>query len=284
MQVEQIKQELKKIQARPLKNLGQNFLICPEVLNKIVSSSNLDSNDQVLEIGPGLGILTDKLIKKTQSVLAIEYDKKYYKYLSEKYKDRSLQLIQKDFLKINPDSVLENFFQLSAPGGIDYKVIANLPYNISKKILRNFLQITHRPQTMTFLLQKEVGKKICATPPKMNFLALLMQFFYDVEFVQTVKKQCFYPVPKVDSGIIRFYNLKKQLDYQDPRIQNLFKLIKIGFASPRKTLINNLGAVSKIYQQKAKFFLNKSNKSLTSRAQELNLKDWETFYELVEKS
>jgi 16S rRNA (adenine1518-N6/adenine1519-N6)-dimethyltransferase len=266
---------LKTIGAAPIKDLGQNFLICEEVLDQIVETSELKKGDQVFEIGPGLGFLSDRLLKKEVKLLAIEKDPKYCGYLRENFKSYQkkdqFKVFSKNFLTLN----LNQFITTHFPGKpLNYKIVANIPYNITSKFFYIVFENNLRPSLITVLVQKEVAQKITAKAPNNNPLALLIQYLGEPEIIDYVDKTCFYPEPKVDSAILQIKNINSTLDLNQKENKDLFWLIKIGFASPRKTLINNLKANPSIDNDQAQKALADLGIDVKTRAQELRLEDW----------
>ncbi|RLC39954.1 MAG: hypothetical protein DRH33_01455 [Candidatus Nealsonbacteria bacterium] len=171
-----IKNLLKKEKIRPKKKLGQNFLISKRILKEIIKSSQLKPNETVLEIGPGLGILTEELAKRVKKVICVEKDSRMVKILKEGLKDfKNVEILKGDILKFSIFTVLsqQNFpkghFQFSKR---NYKLVANLPYYITSPVIRMFLETKNPPKLMVLMVQKEVAQRICASPPKMSKLAV----------------------------------------------------------------------------------------------------------------
>ncbi len=279
-----IKDLLKKYKARPLKRLGQNFLIDKSVLKKILESANLRSRDTVLEIGPGIGTLTQEIAKRVRKVIAIEKDKKMVEILKETLKDfKNVEIIQGDILKINPKRYILNVKP--------YKIVANLPYYIVSPVIRKFLELPEaRPLEMVLMVQKEVAQRICARPPKMSILAVSVQFYAKPEIVSFVSKKSFWPQPKVDSAIIKISEtgegqslLRPSTTLQRAGLCNLFfRIVKAGFSQPRKQIANNLSkglAPSlpngvKLNKEKIKNWLLENKIKPTQRAEILSVRDW----------
>ncbi|MBU2564102.1 ribosomal RNA small subunit methyltransferase A, partial [Patescibacteria group bacterium] len=216
----------KKYNIRPSKKLAQNFLTDKNILEKIVEAADLNINDIVLEIGPGLGVLTNELSKRCKKIIAVEKDEKMLEVL----KDRNypnIELINKDILKTT--------IQLPEK----YKLIANLPYYITSPIIRMFLE-KDQPELMVLMIQKEVAQRICAKN-KLSVLSVSVQFYADAKIIKYVSRNCFYPVPKVDSAIIKI--IPKQIPNID--VKKFFQLVKMGFSSKRKKLKNNLKPIIK---------------------------------------
>ncbi|OGZ32589.1 MAG: ribosomal RNA small subunit methyltransferase A [Candidatus Portnoybacteria bacterium RBG_13_40_8] len=260
---------LKKYNIKPSKRLGQNFLIDESILNKIIEAADLSSNDIVLEIGPGLGVLTVELTKKVGKVIAIEKDEKLARILSNELRImniKNVEVIQDDILKI-PD------YQLPVTS---YKLIANLPYYITSPVIRKFLETKQRPELMILMVQKEVAQRICAKPPRMNLLAISVQFYASSphqkfgsgdgpKIISYVAKDSFYPQPKVDSAIIQI------IPKETPKIdtEKFFNLVRAGFSSKRKMLKNNLPGID----------FEKIGLNPKIRAENLSIDDWLKIYE-----
>ncbi len=264
-QTQNICQELN---LNPTKSKGQNFLIERQIVDDIIKSSNLKSNEIVLEIGPGLGVLTQELLKQTKKVVAIELDKKLFNYLSEKFKrDNNLKLIEGDILELLDNDIINLL-------GQEYKVIANLPYQITSYILRRLLELKNRPVELVVMVQKEVAERICASAGQMSVLAVMVQYYSQPQIVRLVGKDNFWPAPQVDSAILRL--VVKKIDNDNINNKKFFKLVNIGFSNKRKMLKNNLANVYN--NQQIRQTLNKLNLDLKIRAQELNIDDWIKLY------
>ena len=258
-----IKNLLKKYGAQPSKRFGQNFLISKSVLKKIIETAALSPRDIVLEIGPGIGNLTQELAKRAKKVMAIEKDPKMVEILKETVGNlKNTEVVQGDILK------------LKFPIPKNYKVVANLPYYIVSPVIRKFLEAVNvKPQSMVLMVQKEVAQRICAKPPDMNLLAISVQFYSKPEIVSYVSKKSFWPQPKVDSAIIKIIPRKSALKIRvNPLL--FFRIVKLGFSHPRKQLINNLSTGLKIDREKIKTWLLKNRIKPTQRAETLTIKEW----------
>ncbi|MDD5341366.1 MAG: 16S rRNA (adenine(1518)-N(6)/adenine(1519)-N(6))-dimethyltransferase RsmA [Patescibacteria group bacterium] len=256
--------------------MGQNFLINEAVLEKIVRAADLRADDCVLEIGPGFGILTEELIEKVKKVLAIELDKRLVYFLKQKFKrQNNLEILQSDVLKIKNQEIFDKL----AGGSGGYKIVANLPYNITGAALKKFLSYNPKPTEMILLLQKEVAQRILAKPRKMSLLSLSVQFYGEAELVSLVSKESFYPRPKVDSAIIKIRIKKEAIS---GLVENEFwRLARIGFSSPRKQLQNNLSSGLKIDKEKAKNALKYAKLEPNCRPSDLNLAQWISLYQKI---
>jgi len=273
-----IKNLLEKYGARPFKGWGQNFLIDKSILKKIIESANLKPNDVVLEIGPGIGTLTQELAKRAKKVIAVEKDKKMVEILNETVRDfKNIKVIKEDVLK----------FKTAALNLRNYKLIGNLPFYITSPLIRKFLEkVEVKPRQMILMVQKEVAQRICALParvfakqkfrrasrPKMNLLAVSVQFYSKPEILFYVSKNSFWPKPKVDGTILRISRICTNL----PRINTnlFFKIVRAGFSQPRKQIVNNLSKMLKLNKKKTKNWLLENQINPTQRAETLKIRDW----------
>lgn len=263
-----IGEEAKKNHPVAKKSLGQNFLEDEKYLNIIISAADLNSTDNVLEIGPGTGLLTDKILTKTAKLFCVEKDGRMVEYLSDKYKKLKLkpEIIEEDILSINLPALLK---EKSVSG---YKVVANIPYYITGKIIRLFLETEISPQSLVLLIQKEVAERICSEPGDMSILAVSVQYFGDPEFVEVVPKDAFNPIPKVDSAVIKIVP-RNNIEDKNQRIM-FFRVVKSGFSSPRKKLLNNLATSLKIEKDFVQNCFRELNLDENVRAQNLSIDQW----------
>ena len=261
-----VKNLLKSRDFEPSKRLGQNFLVSQRVLAQIIEAAQIKpSEETILEIGPGFGTLTREIAKRAKQVIAVEKDRKLAEILKETTKTlKNVKIIQNDILKV-PDS---KFRILNS-----YKVAANLPYYIVSPVIRKFLEMDFPPKEMVLMVQKEVAQRICSEPPKMNLLAVSVQFYSKPEIISYVKKSCFWPKPKVDSAILRIKPLISA-DKKPADIDLFFKLVKAGFPQPRKQLLNNLSKSLKSDKKQVKSWLLKNKIQPSQRAQTLRVDEW----------
>jgi 16S rRNA (adenine1518-N6/adenine1519-N6)-dimethyltransferase len=271
-----LKSLLSRFRIRPADRMGQNFLVDREALTAIVAAADLRAEDTVLEIGPGLGTLTMELAARCQRVVAVEKDRKLIKPLNFILKKFSnVEIINDDILKFNLEEAIS--YKLSAK---TYKVVANIPYNITGEILRFLLTLPLRPELIVLLVQKEVGERVVAGPGKQSVLGLSVQYFGQPEILGKVSAAAFWPSPKVDSAILKI------TPYVRPKLnvseKDFFRLIKIGFASRRKTLLNNLCAGLRLTKDKCAEILELAEINPQARAQELNMEEWEKLYKRIE--
>jgi 16S rRNA (adenine1518-N6/adenine1519-N6)-dimethyltransferase len=253
----------------PQKSKGQNFLINQDIYQEIVSLAEIEESE-VLEIGPGLGFLSHQLAKVAKKVVAVELDEKLVNYLVSNFSADNLQVIHQDILKFNP----KDYFSKKT----SYNIVANLPYNITSIFLRNFLSSDFPPKSLFLMLQKEVAERIIAKPPKMNLLALSVQYYGQAEVMKIVKAENFWPKPAVDSALIRIKYIKpKQTDLD----KKIFSLAKIGFSAKRKMLKNNLAKALKIDESVIKKALIRDNLREDARAQNLSVADWKNLTKII---
>jgi len=259
---------------KPERSKGQNFLIEEGVYNKIVESAEINLDDTVLEVGPGLGFLTFKLAKKAKKVLAVEVDKKIADFLQTLIignKVKNIKIFNKDILKARGD----NFSKIGK-----YKIVSNLPYNITSIFLRKFLSLSNKPEIIILMLQKEVVERIMAKPPKMSLLAISVQFYAEVEKIMDVKRDYFYPAPEVDSAVIKIIPNKKILkDYEEEK--KFFKILRIAFSSKRKMLKNNLASGLKIDIKEIEKILIDLNLDTKIRSEQLEISDWLKIFQFL---
>ncbi len=260
MTKKEIKEILDKHEIRPDKRLGQSFLIDQNVLDKIVRSADLKKDETVLEVGSGLGNLTKRLSSQVKKVITIEKSKQIFPLLKENLKEfDNIEFIRGDILREELDLPEE------------YKIVANIPYYLTSPLLRMFLESENQPETMTLLIQKEVAQRITAQPPQMSLLSILIQFYSTPKIISYVSQTCFWPKPKVDSAILHLSQIKKPKEID---IKRFFKLVKAGFSSPRKQLVNNLFSKLDLNKEEMKKALAECDKPQTARAETLSILDW----------
>jgi 16S rRNA (adenine1518-N6/adenine1519-N6)-dimethyltransferase len=270
----QVRRLLRQSGLRAKKSLGQHFLVDTSVLQTIVEAAELSSADTVIEVGPGLGILTAELAKRAGNVIAVELDTKLASLLKRRLaSSANLRVINADILKIRLSELLE--------GISHYKVVANLPYYITSPTLRYFVEALPKPSLMVVMVQKEVGEAIVAEPGKMSLLAVSLQVYSKPKIISRVPAQCFYPQPKVDSVILRFDLLSKPA-VKVADMDGFFDLVRAGFSSPRKQLHNSLARSLGRKPAEITLLLEKANIDSKRRAETLSLEEWARLYEVME--
>jgi len=246
------------------KSLGQNFLNSDGALDAIIKAGRVVKGDTVLEIGPGKGALTKRLLNAGANVIAIEKDDRLIPVLEELFvkeiKSKQLILIHGDILEFNP-----SIYGLQTT---DYKLIANIPYYITGEITRKFLSRDFQPSLMVVLVQKEVAERIISKDKKESILSISVKTYGEPKYIQTVKAGCFFPPPKVDSAILLIDNISKKNFKNTQQEQKFFEIVKTGFAHKRKTLSSNLKKL--IPKEKLASIGIKENE----RAENISLKQW----------
>lgn len=258
------------LEIKPARSKGQNFLINENIYDDIVKAADLKSDDLVLEIGPGLGFLTMKLAKIVKKVVAVELDDGLADYLQTGIKSADIlnvEIINSDILKFN----------LAKLNGQKYKVVANLPYNITSIFLRQFLSGENKPEALILMLQKEVAERIIATPPDMNLLAISVQYYGEPKIIREVKAGNFWPEPKVDSAVIKI-EVSNNYSGSISEDKQFFNLLKFSFSAKRKMLKNNLAAGLKISPKIIENSLRENNFNPKTRAEELTVSDYKKLF------
>ena len=250
---------------KPKKSLGQNFLTSGAIADRIVEAAGLTDNDLVLEIGPGTGILTERLIKTAKEVWAVEKDYDLVEKLRKNIQAKNLKLIHQDALWFDP-SLLFN-----------YKIVANIPYNITSPLIRKFLENEPRPSIMVLMVQKEVAERICAQAGDRDrgLLTIIVEFYADAEILFEVSRRDFYPSPEVDSAVVKFRIKNDGVRMKDIEPAIFFKIVKAGFAAKRRQIHNSLAATLVLDKDTVSKLLSDSKIDPMARAEDLTLDEWE---------
>jgi len=257
---------LRRFGLKARKRLGQHFLIDNEVLQQILFAAELATDDTIMEIGPGLGILTRELARRAKRVIAVELDDKLADFLKQEMASfPNVRVINGDILKIDPSDLV--------PAPERYKVVANLPYYITSPVLRHFLEASARPGLMVVMVQKEVAEAIAAGPGKRSLLSISVQFYGQPRIMSSVPAQSFYPAPEVGSAILRI-DLYPEPAVAVDDVDSFFKTVRAGFASPRKQLANSLSYGLGLPKADVIKVLEKANISSQRRAETLTLEEW----------
>jgi len=266
-------QLLRQFDFKPKKRLGQHFLIDEAILERILSAAELSPGDIVVEIGPGLGILTEGLAKREARVIAVELDSKLVALLRKRlalFPD--VKIVHADILKVTPRQLLQDNIPASELAW-GYKVIANLPYYITSPVLRHFLEAEPRPSRMVVMVQKEVGEAIAAAPGKMSLLSVKTLFYSKPAIISYVPAASFYPPPKVDSAILRL-DVYSQPPIKVSDVAGFFDIVMHGFSSPRKQLRNSLAHSLEMPPSQVASLLEKAGIEGRRRAGTLSLEEW----------
>lgn len=244
------------------KSLGQHWLKDRAILGEIADDAQLTPDDTVLEIGPGLGTLTSELLRRAHEVIAVEYDSELARKLPAQFPGKLLTVHNADILDFDLDSL---------PAG--YKVVANVPYYITSKIVQKLMTAKNRPSIAVLLVQKEVAERIAARPGDMSILAVSAQVFAETSLGVEVPKEYFTPPPKVDSQVIVLRARSEPL-IPDEDMRAFFRVVKAGFSAKRKKLRSSIAAGLAISKPAAEELLRHADINPDDRAEDLTLSDW----------
>jgi 16S rRNA (adenine1518-N6/adenine1519-N6)-dimethyltransferase len=286
----QAKELLQEYQMHARKGLGQNFLVNSAILDKITKAANLSSSDLVIEVGPGLGVLTRQLIEQSGHVIAVEVDTRMVELLQNKIgTNPNLSLVSGDILEVDPLDLIQQEspkFALTIPKPYQYKLVANLPYYITQPIIRRFCEARLKPTIIVIMVQKEVAKNIVAKPGDLGILAISIQFFGKPQIVDIVPAGNFYPAPKVDSAILKI-DMYPQPAVEVTSEANFFKTVRAGFCAARKQVANALSQGLDIPKPEVISLMQKAAVEPQKRAETLTLEEWarleRVFYEVKKK-
>jgi len=256
---------MEKYRLQPDRNLGQNFLVNPHALQRIVSVADLTPRDTVLEVGAGLGHLTRHLAAHAGQVVAVEFDEDLIPPLKEVLDIYpNVTVVQGDILSLNPQDLIHED---------DYIVVANIPYYITSAIIRHLLEADHKPRHVVLTIQLEVAQRICAVSGDMSVLALSVQIYGEPYITSRIPRTAFHPPPKVDSASVRI-DLYPEPIIPDEEIDAFFRLVKAGFQHKRKTLRNSLAAGMGWPKEKVEALLSGAGIDSRRRAETLALPEW----------
>lgn len=265
-EIRKIKEILSMYGAKPNTDLGQHFLFEQKYLEQIVDASEPLEGKKVLEIGPGMGVLTRYLTQKAQDVIAVELDPKMVEILKTMcIRCTNLTVRTMDIMSFDPSDLGE------------YKIVANVPYYITSKILRKFLEEKNKPTEMVLLVQKEVAERICATPNRMSILSVSVQFYGNAKLVTVVPRDAFYPTPQVSSAVLKISTYKTPI-FSDVNPEKFFSLVKAGFGEKRKQLSNSLSGFGPYEKEEIIEKLKKAGINPERRAETLSLAEWRMLY------
>lgn len=257
------------------KSFGQNFLKDATVVSRIVEVADIASTDWVVEIGPGTGALTRSLSAKAEKVIAIELDRDLIPGLLKQFPfSGNVSIVEGDVLKLRLNEIL----QKAGWDGRPYKVVANIPYYITAPIIQYLLKLNPQPEGIWLMVQKEVADRVTAEAGDMSILAVSVQYYAQPEMLFIVPKECFDPVPQVDSAIIR---LTPQRVFDAEEDKQLFRLVRAGFSARRKTLANNLAASLHLSKEDVVEKLKQADLTEAVRAQALSVDQWKRLEEIV---
>lgn len=251
---------------QPKKSLGQHWLNDEASLQAMLDAAEVQSADSVLEIGPGLGTLTTLLTGVAHDVTAVEFDEALARDLADRVRAENLRVIQKDILRFDLTTLPP-----------DYKVVANIPYYLTSKLVRVLSESPNPPSVAALLVQREVAERLAAGPGQLSILGVTAQFYWKVDLGLVVPVKLFTPPPKVDSQIVV---LRRRLEplYPDVDTRVFFRLVKAGFGEKRKTLLNSLSGGLHLDKPAVREWLERASVDPGLRAQALELDDWYQMY------
>ncbi|HET7010576.1 MAG TPA: 16S rRNA (adenine(1518)-N(6)/adenine(1519)-N(6))-dimethyltransferase RsmA [Anaerolineales bacterium] len=261
---------LHKYRLRPDRKLGQHFLVDPVALDRVVSAAGLSGVETVLEIGAGLGALTDRLAARAREVVAVEYDRRLLAPLQEAVGHRSnVRLVSADILEVDLRAYL---------GSKPYRVVANIPYQITSLLLRRFLERQPVPDRLVLTIQREVAERVVSGPGELSLLALGVQMYGEPSIQGRIPAGSFLPPPGVDSAILRVDVHAHPVVAQE-LVEPVFRLARAGFAQKRKKLRNALAAGLAVSTEEAETRLREAGIDPSARAETLGLPDWQRLAE-----
>ena len=246
----------------PKKSLGQHWLKDPDILADIAEAAELTGDDVVLEIGPGLGTLTSRLLARANSVTAVEFDADLARKLPGQFPGKKLTVVNQDILQFDLNQLPKN-----------YKVVANVPYYITSKIVEKLMTAENKPSVAVLLVQKEVAERIAAEAGNMSILSVSVQIFAEAELDIEVPRQFFTPPPKVDSQVVVLKTRDNPLITPEDQ-RDFFRIVKAGFSAKRKKLRSSLSGGLRIDKIVAEELLKNAEISPDARAEDLAIEDW----------
>lgn len=253
------------------KSLGQHWLRDRDILATIANEAEVAAGDTVLEIGPGLGTLTSELLRRAQKVLAVEFDEDLARKLPGQFPGKNLEVVHADIL---------NFDLSVLPAG--YKVVANVPYYITSKIVQKLAESNNPPSRAVLLVQKEVAERIAAEPGAMSMLSVATQVFFTAETGVFVQRELFEPVPEVDSQTVTLTRRDQPLIAQEQQ-KEFFRTVRAGFSERRKKLRSSLAGGLHLEKGAVDTLLADANIDPEARAQELSIAQWQSIAKKLKK-
>jgi len=258
-----VRQVLRELGIRPRKALGQHFLHDRAIVRRIVETAQLPPDALVVEIGPGLGILTEELARWARSVIAVELDARLAEQLAERFHGTNVRIVHGDALEVDLAALT---------GQCPYFVVANLPYNVATPILERLLTSDHPPERLVVMVQREVAERMAARPPAMSYLGVLVQFFALPRVAFRIGPGAFTPPPKVESAVV-------VLDRRTPLLpkhhwDSFFALVRAGFAQRRKMLLNALATATGMDKEMLRALLQRAGIEPSRRAETLTVEEW----------
>lgn len=251
------------------KNLGQHWLTDFSSLSAMCDAVHVQDGDVILEVGPGLGTLTELLVERADKVIAVEFDQKLAKELPGRVPDSNLEVVQQDIL---------SFDLTSLPA--DYKLVANIPYYLTSNLIRTISESNNPPAAAAILIQKEVAERVAARPGDMSLLSVTAQYYWETSLGIVMPAHLFTPPPKVNSQIL-ILNRRADPLFPDIEAKQFFRLVKAGFSNRRKTLLNSLSGGLQLAKPEIQEILSRAGVKPSARPQELSLHEWYAIYQVV---
>lgn len=270
--IKQIKNLLNKHQFKFSKSLGQNFIIDPEICPKMAELCSENENSGILEIGPGIGVLTVQLAKRFEKVVSVEIDKRLIPILSETVSEfENVKVINNDILEINLNKIIEEEF----PDCTEINVCANLPYYITSEIIMYILENNPGFKSITVMVQKEAAERICALPGtrQSGAISMAVRYYGVPKILFNVNRNCFVPSPNVDSCVIKI-EMKDDNSQGIKNSKNFFKIIRAAYSKRRKNLLNSLSMGLNISKENVKEILEKCEINCNLRAEQLKFEEF----------
>ena len=255
-----------KITPVPNKSLGQHWLHDEDCLRAMSDAAELKPTDNVMEIGPGLGTLTELLVKEVTKVVSVEFDARLARELPSRVSASNLEVFNEDIL---------NFDLTNLPP--DFKVVANIPYYLTSNLIKVLSESQNMPSIVVILIQKEVAQRVVAQPGDLSILGVTAQFFWEASLGRLVGAELFTPPPKVDSQILILKRRSRPL-FADVDSKDFFRLVKSGFAQKRKTLLNSLSSGLNMSKEDIQKVCDSAKIDPTRRPQTLALEEWYNLY------
>jgi 16S rRNA (adenine1518-N6/adenine1519-N6)-dimethyltransferase len=276
-----IKRLCRQYGLKPSALVGQNFLVDETVLSRIVAAASPRAGENVLEIGPGFGVLTERLLAAGSRVLAVEKDRRLASCLQKRFAGQpNLKLMAGDILRISNEDLTRAFLTWPEPGKAGqssptYRLIANLPYQITGKVIRKFISDNEfKPTGLAVLLQKEVAERICAKVGHLNLLAIAVQLYGKPKIEFCIPRKAFFPIPKVDSALVQIRQISGKPAYPIRDIKKFWRVLKASFSAPRKQIHNNLSAGLAIDAKLVRKILDKAKIVPQVRPQVVSIEQW----------
>lgn len=249
------------------KSLGQHWLTDFTSLSAMCDAVSVEDGDIVLEVGPGLGTLTELLVERADRVVAVEFDRKLAAELPRRVPESNLEVVQQDILSFDLTSLPAN-----------YKLVANIPYYLTSNLIRVLSESSNPPKSAAILIQKEVAERVAAKPGDMSLLSVTAQYYWETSLGIVMPARLFTPPPKVDSQIL-ILNRREQPLFPDIDPKAFFRLVKAGFSNRRKTLHNSLSGGLQLGKPAVLESLTSAGIKPTARPQELSLNEWYRLYQ-----